>query len=304
SQFEVIGISLTAPTPSAIRSRLSAAFDRLFDVADRTDKEIAELIHQLEVDIVVDLTGNTRHARQGILARRPAPVQIMYLGFPGSAGAPYYDYLFCDRVLIPESESAHYSEQLVYLPSQVVNDAKREISEAARSRSGVGLPDDAFVFCCLTATYKIRPAMFDIWMRLLARCDGSVIWLTARDASTQNNLRSAAAARGIAPSRLVFVPYGQRYAEYLANYRLTDLFLDTLPMTGGATVSDALWAGLPVVTCIGNSYPGRLAASQLHALGLPELITTSLDEYENLALALAKDPARLRAIRDQLARNR
>jgi predicted O-linked N-acetylglucosamine transferase (SPINDLY family) len=304
TQFEIIAISLAAPVPSPIRSRLLVAFDRFLDVADQSDQEIADLIHRLEVDILVDLTGITRHARLGILARRPAPIQIMYLGYPGSAGASYYDYLFCDRVLIPEVEMSAYSEQLIYLPSQVVNDSKREISDRKRSRREVGLPDNAFVFCCLTATYKIRPGIFDIWMRLLSKHDNSVIWLTARDLSTQNNLRSEAAARGVAPSRLVFVPYGQPYAEYLAGYRLADLFLDTSPMTGGATATDALWAGLPIVTCVGNSFPGRIAASQLRAVGLPELITTSLQEYESVALQLARNPAQLASIRDKLARNR
>ena len=302
-RFEVVGISLSAPEASTMRSRLVPAFDQFLDVGDKSDQAIAELIRQLEVDILVDLTGFTGEARVGVFARRPAPVQVVYLGYPGSMGSPYYDYLLADETLIPETQTSHYSEKIAYLPSWNVNDSQRAIS-APRSREELGLPQNAFVFCCLTATYKIGPIMFDLWMRLLRQVDGSVMWLTARTPTVSDNLRSEATARGVDPARLVFVPHGKyRYSEYLGNYRNADLFVDTLPMTAGATASDALWAGLPIITCVGNTFPGRIAASQLKALDLHELITGSLEEYEALALKLASEPAFLSSIKGKLARN-
>jgi predicted O-linked N-acetylglucosamine transferase (SPINDLY family) len=304
SRFETMAISFGDDDGSGIRARLKAAFERFFDVRDRSDLAVARLMRELEVDIAVDLTGHTQYARTGILAFRPAPVQVNFF-CPGTSGADYLDYIVCDRIVIPEDHHVHYSEKVVYLPDTFqANDSRRSIAERTPTRAGAGLPDDGFVFCSFNQPYKFTPAMFDVWMRLLHRVEGSVLWLQQINAASAGNLRGEAIRRGIDANRLVFAPRVPRMEDHLARYRLADLFLDTLPYNAQTTASDALWAGLPLITCLGTTFSGRVAASLLNAVGLPELIARSLPEYEALALDLATQPARLAHLRSKLARNR
>ena len=304
SRFETIGVSYGPDDGSEMRQRLQGAFDRFVDVRELSDEDVAAQLRELEVDLAVDLKGHTSGARMGILAHRPAPLQIGYLGFPGTSGAPFIDYVLADRFVIPEDERRFYSESVVYLPgSYQVNDAARKISPRRPDRAGLGLPPQGFVFCCFNSSYKIAPAVFALWMRLLARLPGSVVWLLADNAAAQRNLREAARSCGMDPQRLVFAPR-LPHAEHLARYGAADLFLDTLPCNAHTTASDALWAGLPVLTAAGTTFAGRVAGSLLHAAGLPELITNSLEEYERLALRLASEPGLLPQYKAKLEANR
>ena len=300
AQFETIAFSYGPADGSALRRRLVAAFDRFVDVAGAGDGDIARRIRAEEVDILIDLKGHTEDNRLGVLAWRPAPVQAHYLGYPGTLGTDAVDYLIVDRFVAPPQEQRHFSESLVYLPDcYQVNDRQRALDARIPSRRDCGLPEHGFVFCCFNGTYKIAPEMFAVWMRLLGALPGSVLWLLADNPWAEANLRREAGARGIDPGRLVFAPR-QKPPQHLARQRLADLFLDTLPVNAHTTASDALWAGLPLVTCSGRSFVARVAGSLLHAVGLDELVTRSLADYERLALALACDPARLAAIRGKL----
>jgi protein O-GlcNAc transferase len=304
SKFEIIAISFGPASTSEMRERLTKAFDRFIDVRLQSDKAIAEAIRELEIDIVVDLKGLTQDCRTGILAMRPAPIQINCLGYPGTMGAPYIDYIIADRVVIPAADRQFYPEKVVYLPdSYQPNDDRREPPISAATRSGEGLPEQGFVFCSFNNTYKITPIIFDIWMRLLRQVDGSVLWLLEGNNVVPKNLRKEAEKRGVPASRLVFA---ERIAlnDHLARHCLADLFLDTLPCNAHTTASDALRMGLPVVTCLGSTFAGRVAASLLHAVGLPELVTTSNAEYEALAFKLATEPASLDAVRSKLSAHR
>ena len=303
AQFEPVAISLMYRDDDVAR-RIKSAFELYFDVAEQSDRDVAELIRQLEIDIVVDLLGFTGGNRTDIFAHRPAPIQVNYLAYPGSMGASYFDYIVADRTVIPEGHRAYYDEQVVWLPdSYHVNDDRRPKAETTPSRVACGLPDNAFVFCCFNNPHKITPEIFDIWMRLLCRIENSVAWMYAPNPSVMTNLRREAEQRGIAAERLIAAPKVP-FADHLARHRQADLFLDTLPYNAHTTANDALWAGLPVLTCLGESFPGRVGASLLKAIGLPELITRSLSEYEALAIALAQDRALLASIRAKLARNR
>jgi predicted O-linked N-acetylglucosamine transferase (SPINDLY family) len=304
SRFETIAISFRPEDAGEIGKRVRNAFDRFVDVSAKSDLEVAQLMRELEIDIAIDLMGITGDNRTGIFAHRPAPVQVSYLGFPGTMGAPYIDYVLADNYVIPAEHRAGYAEQVVHLPDSFqANDATREIAEKTPTRGEAGLPERGFVFCCFNNSYKITPRLFDVWMRLLLSVDGSVLWLLGDRASVASNLRREAAARGVDPGRLVFAPR-LSYAEHLARYRLAGLFLDTLPFNAGTTASDALWAGLPVLTCSGEAYAARMAGSLLHAVGLPELVTHTPDDYEALALKLATDAGLLAGIRAKLAENR
>lgn len=303
-QFEVIGISLMPESNSATGRRIKAAFDKFVDVSRMRDRDVAATLREMGVDIAVDLMGFTGNCRAGIFAQRCAPVQVNYLGFPATMGAGYMDYIIADRFVIPEETRHCYTEKVVYLPDCFqANDDKRAISAAMPTRADVGLPQSGFVFCCFNNSYKINPDFFDIWMRLLQKFDGSVLWLVADSDSVKNNLRAAAADRGISPQRLIFAPRIS-YPDHLARFRLADLFLDSLPFNAGTTASDALWAGVPVITCAGEAFASRMAGSLLNAIGLPELITHGLDQYEALALHLAGNPTLLSGIKAKLARNR
>jgi len=303
-RFEITGISFGPDSAGGMRARLMGAMDRFIDVRGQGDAEVAQQLRDLEVDIAVDLMGFTMDARPGILAHRPAPIQVNYLGYPGTMGAPYVDYIIADRFLIPSADEVHYSEHVVVLPdSYQVNDTRRPIAAETPTRSAAGLPEAGFVLCCFNNSYKITPAVFDVWMRLLGRIDGAVLWLLACEPTGESNLRHEAKARGVDPDRLVFAPRAP-LAEHLARHRLADLLVDTMPYNAHTTASDALWAGLPVVTCAGRTFASRVAGSLLRAVGLPELVTSSLDAYEDLAVNLATDPIRLRELRDRLARQR
>jgi len=303
-KFETIAVSFGSDTQSEMRSRLISSFDRFIDVGNKSDGEVAGLMRESEVDIAIDLMGFTTNSRAGIFARRPAPIQVNYLGYPGTMGADYIDYIVADEFVIPKENHISFFERVVYLPDcYQVNDSKRRIAEHTPTRAGAGLPEQGFVFCSFNNSYKLTPQVFDIWMRLLRKVEHSVLWLVQGSAAVVSNLRREAQARGIDPARLVFAPR-MKLEDYLARYRLAGLFLDTLPFNAGTTASDALWAGLPVVTCAGQAFVARMAGSLLRAVGLPELVTGTLDEYEALALKLATHPAMLRDLRETLARNR
>ena len=304
TQFEVIAFSFGASPNDNMRQRLSASFDRFLDVSNQSDQDIATLAQSLEIDIAINLKGFTSGLRMGIFALHPAPIQVNYLGCPGTMGAPYMDYLIADSTLIPAEQLKHYSEKIAFLPdSYQVNDSHRNISERQFTRSEVGLPEDGFVFCCFNSDYKITPTVFDIWMQLLNQVEGSVLWLLEGNALVGQNLRSEAVKRGIAPERIVF-SRRMDLPDHLARHRLADLFLDTFYCNAHTTASDALWTGLPVLTYLGDTFAGRVAASLLNAIGLPELITHSHEEYKTLALRLATTPEELAAIKQKLALNR
>ncbi len=304
TRFEITAVSLGPEQNDAMRARLKAAVDRFVDVRDRSDHQAAALLRELEVDIAVDLQGFTWGCRPGIFARRAAPVQVNYLGYPGTLGADYMDYIVGDRHVIPPAHDACYSEKVVRLPdSYQVNDAKRRIADYTPTRVELGLPEDAFVFCCFNNNYKIAPHVFNVWMRLLRETERSVLWLLEDNEAAAKNLRREASQRGLAPARLVFAPR-VRMEEHLSRLRRADLFLDTRPYNAHVTASDALWAGVPLVTCQGGTFAGRVAASLLNAAGLPELVTTSWEEYRLLALRLAADREMLADLRKRLARNR
>jgi protein O-GlcNAc transferase len=304
SRFEVIGVSFGPDDGSEMRRRLVRAFDRFFDVTRQSDRDVARLLHDLRVDITIDLQGYYGHARPGIFAFRPTPIQVNYLAFPGTTGAEFMDYIIADEIVLPLYFQPYYTEKIVHLPGcYQVNDRKRTIAARASGRTEVGLPAEGFVFCCFNNNWKITPAVFDVWMRLLHAVDGSVLWLLSDNKHAERNLRHEAAARGIDSWRIIFADR-TNLEEHLARHRVADLFLDTIPYNAHTTTSDALWAGLPVVTYQGETFAGRVASSLLHSIGLSELVTHSMQEYELLAMRLAQDPKLLRTYRDRLAENR
>jgi predicted O-linked N-acetylglucosamine transferase (SPINDLY family) len=304
SRFEITAISLGQNDHSTMRRRLEAAFEHFIDVQGKSDQDVADLIRRLEVDIVVDLMGLSKDNRLNVLARRPAPIQLNYLGYPGTSGADYIDYIFADATIIPEDQGMFYAEQVVRLPgSYQINDSKRYVTPITPERHECGLPEHAFVFCCFNNTQKLNLEMFDIWMRLLHAREDSVLWLLEGSPMASANLRAVAAERGVSPQRLIFAPKVS-VADHLARQRRADLFLDTLPCNAHTTASDALWVGLPVLTCLGATFAGRVAGSLLRAIGLDELAAPSPGEYEALALKLAQDQVYLATIKDKLARNR
>jgi predicted O-linked N-acetylglucosamine transferase (SPINDLY family) len=303
ARFETYGIGLLAEDGSATGRRVKAAFDHFIDVSGQSDRDAAHRLHDAEIDIAIDLMGFTQHCRSNIFARRVAPVQVNYLGYPATMRADYMDYIIGDAFVIPPQGRPLYSEKVVYLPDCFqANDDKRFMGRETPPRSAYGLPENGFVYCSFNNSYKITPAIFDIWMRLLKAVPGSVLWLLGTQ-TVQTHLRSETNDRGIDPSRLVFAGM-VKYEEHLARLRCADLFLDTLPFNAGTTASDVLWAGVPLLTCAGDVFAARMAGSLLMSLGLPELIAGNLDEYEKLAVALATQPQRLSAIKDRLARSR
>ena len=304
SRFETIALSFGSEKRGAMRTRIEAAFDRFIDVERDNDERIAARIREMEIDLVVDLTGYTGECRPGILAHRPAPVQASYLGFAGTMGLDYIDYLIADRVVIPQNEHAFYSEKIAYLPDCFINyDPHRAIAPIPE-RAALGLPETGFVFCSFNNSYKFSPEIFAVWMRLLHAVPGSVLWLPQGNAAAMRNLTAQAHAHGVAGDRLRFAPYVTEGDAHLARMACADLFLDTLPYNAHTTAADALRAGLPLLTCKGATFAGRVAASLLSACGLPELITDSLAAYERRAMSLARDPSALAAIRRKLHDNR
>jgi predicted O-linked N-acetylglucosamine transferase (SPINDLY family) len=305
-RFETFGISLCQdPTHGPMHQRMRRAFEHFYDASADVDADVAARLRGAEIDIAIDLTGHTRGGRLGILARRPSPIQINFLGFTGTCGAGYVDYLIGDGVAIPEGQDEHFSEHIIRMPHAFLpNDDAQAVAAQTPRRSDLGLPAGAMVFCAFNNTYKINPAMFDVWMRLLQETPGSVLWLRAGEGAARANLSREAVARGVDADRLVFASRMDSMDGHLARYRQADLFLDTLPYGAHATSRDALWAGLPVLTCTGGAFATRVAASLLTGLGLPELVTRTLDEYAERALDLAHSPDRLAELRGKLAQQR
>jgi predicted O-linked N-acetylglucosamine transferase (SPINDLY family) len=310
SRFELTAFSFGPDSNDGMRQRVSAAFDRFIDAREMSDSAVARLSRELEIDIAIDLAGFTQNSRTGILAERCAPVQVNYLGYPGTMGAPYVDYIIADKRVVPEASQAFYSEKIAYLPdsylptSHQADDVNWQDSGSVYTRAAFGLPDSGFVFCCFNNNYKITPTIFDCWMRLLERVEGSVLWLFEDNPVAAGNLRREAERRGMDKQRLAFAKRVPRLSEHLARYRFADLFLDTLPYNAHTTASDALWAGLPVLTCMGQSFASRVAGGLLKAIELPELVTHTQEEYENRAIELATNPGKLAAIKQKLQANR
>jgi protein O-GlcNAc transferase len=302
TRFEVLGISYGHDDKSEMRARLVAAFDRFHDVASKSDSDVAQLLRDLQVDIAIDLKGITYSSRPSILAHRPAPIQVNYLGYPGTTGAEFIDYIIADQFVLPFAQQQYYTEKIVHLPNCYQVNSQRQMTVSTLTRAEAGLPETGFVFCCFNNNYKIMPQVFDIWIRLLAALDGSVLWLLRDNKGAEANLRNEAQSRGIDPNRLVFADR-VNLDEHLARHRLADLFLDTLPINAHTTASDALWAGLPVLTCLGRVFAGRVAASLVNAAGLPELITNSLEDYEKLAMRVAREPRLLARFKERLAQS-
>jgi predicted O-linked N-acetylglucosamine transferase (SPINDLY family) len=303
-RFEVVAYSYGADDASAMRTRLRRAFDRFVDISGLSYRDAAQVIHQDRIDILIDLKGYTHGSRPLIPALRPAPVQVSYLGYPATMGTDFIDYILVDRFVVDSSEQWAFSEKLVHLPvCYQANDPAFPRAASPTSRRDWGLPEEGLVLCCFNNSYKLSPAMFDIWMRLLAATPGCVLWLLATNELAEANLRKEAAARGVDPVRLVFANVVAS-AEHIERHRHADLFLDTLPCNAHTTASDALWGGVPVLTCRGDTFAGRVAASLLNAIDMGELVTNSLGEYELAAQALLRDPDRLQAMRHKIERKR
>ena len=286
SQFETYAISFGRESQGKMRQRLEAAFDHFIDVRDKTDQEVAEMLRELEIDIAIDLKGYTADARPGILSYRPCPVQAQYLGFPGTMGASYIDYIIADDVIIPESHEQYYTEKVIRLPGcYQPRDSKQKIADFVPTRAEEGLPDDAFVYCCFNNNYKITPQTFDVWMEILKDVPNSVLWLYEGNAEAPNNLRNEAQKRGVDPSRLIFAQK-KPLDEHLARHKLADLFLDTLPCNAHTTARDALTAGLPVLTLVGQTFAGRVAASIGQDYSSGVIAVESIEQYRNQAVEL------------------
>lgn len=304
NSFELIAFSFGPDKRDEMRQRLSKAFDQFIDVRLRSDKDIALLSREMGIEVAVDLKGFTRDSRTGIFSYRAAPIQVNYIGYPGTMAAEYIDYIIADPTLIPIESKKHYSEKVVYLPnSYQVNDRQRVIADKVFTKEELSLPSDSFVFCCFNNNYKITPDTFNGWVRILKAVEGGVLWLLEDNPTAGINLRKEAQARGLDPNRLVFAKR-MKISEHLARHRVADLFIDTFPYNGHTTASDALWAGVPVLTRIGESFASRVAASSLNAIELPELITTTQEQYESIAIELATIPEKLRFIKQKLERNK
>lgn len=303
-RFEWFGYTFGRSAPDAMRARIASGLDHFIDVSSRGDLEIAELARAAGLDIAVDLNGFTQHARPGIFSHRAAPIQVNYLAFPGSMGCTYIDYIVADETLIRADEHGHYQEQVVTLPDcYQANDDTKVVGGLAPSRASLGLPAQGFVFACFNNSYKINPPVFDVWMRLLHRVPGSVLWLLKSSDAARTRLLHEAEARGVTADRIVWADRVDLPA-HLARHACADLFLDTFDYNAHTTGSDALWAGLPVLTLEGATFSSRVAASQLKAIGLPELVTQNVSDYEAAAGMLATSPARLAGLRERLARHR
>ena len=303
-RFEIYAYSYGENIEDEWRTRLRNAFEHFYEVSNWDDKSIAEHIKAQNISIVIDLKGYTTHSRTGIFSYRPAPIQINYIGFPGTMGASFIDYIIADNILIPQHLEKFYSEKIIRLPhTYQPNDRHRIIGDNVPSRAEVGLPESGFVYCCFNNPYKVMPETFTVWMRILQAVPNSVLWLLKDEPETEANLKQQAALSGINPSRLIFADRRQ-IPDHLARHVLADLFLDTLPYNAHTTTSDALWTGLPVLTCMGQSFASRVAASLLNACGLNELITESRADYEKLAIELASHPTKLMKIRTKLMANR
>ena len=288
-----------------MRSRLSQAFNQFFDLYEKSDKEIAQLARELEIDIAVDLGGHTQDGRTGIFSHRAAPIQVNYLGYPGTMGTEYMDYIVADKTIIPKTYREFYSEQVIYMPdTYMVDDSKRMASSRVCTRNEFGLPENIFVFCCFNNDYKINPQVLDSWSRILLAAKDSILWLSENNEYFKSNIKTEFEKRRVDSSRIIFAQRVDLMADHLARYALADIFLDTLPFNAHTTAVDSLKSGIPVLTLIGKSFASRVAASLLNAIGLPELITNTQEEYEALAIELATNPQKLVGIKLKLANNR
>jgi predicted O-linked N-acetylglucosamine transferase (SPINDLY family) len=303
-RFEVTAISIGLNDGSPVRRRIESAVDRFIDARAMSDFAVARLLRELEIDVAIDLNGLTGLFRTRIFAHRAAPLQVNYLGYPGTMAAPFMDYIIADKVVIPDENRAFYGEQIAHMPHAYLPCGRRTISHSTSSRAEQGLPEKGIIFTCFNSMHKLLPDLFAVWMRILHAVDGSVLWLPGQSSIVVANLRREALSQGVSPERLVFARFEKKAEDHIARQRLADLFLDTLPYNAHSTAADALWAGLPLLTCRGQAFQARVAASLLETLGLPELVTTSPAEYEKRAIALARDPQTLAAIREKLARNR
>jgi len=304
SLFDVYGYSIGQPKLDKMREKISGAFDVFRDIHSLSDIEALKTIHNDKIDIAIDLTGYTNQGRTGLFSYSPAPVQINYLGYPGTLGTDFIDYIVADQNLIPKNFQQFYTEKPIYLPHTYwPTDNTRIISRKVQTKGDMGLPNNGFVFCCFNNSYKISPTEFDIWMRLMAKVDGSVLWLLKSNKLVKENLKKEAEARGISGDRVIFAEKVEN-SEHLARHRLADLFLDTFNYNAHTTASDALWAGLPLVTKLGKGFAARVAGSLLNAVGLPELVTETEKDYEALILKLATNPMKLAKIKEKLANNR
>jgi predicted O-linked N-acetylglucosamine transferase (SPINDLY family) len=302
-KFEIIGFNIGNITHDNLYMRISKAFDKFYEVKFKSDNDIAILSRELNIDIAVDLNGFTSQARTGIFSIRVAPIQMSYIGYLGTMGADYYDYLISDKIIIPQNYQKFYTEKIIYLPSFQVNDSKREISNKIFTKTELGIPDNYFIYCCFNNNIKITPIIYDSWMRILHAVPESVLILFCENSCAIRNLQKEAENRGISPNRLIFVGRIGR-SEYLARCKIADLFLDTFPYNAGTTASDALWVGLPVLTLMGESFASRVAASLLNSIGLSQLISNSLFEYEEMAIELAIKNHLLIEIKNKLTINR
>ena len=304
NQFEVIGFYWGNPCTDTTRARLEAGFDQFIDLEKLSDEQAVALARRMQLDIAIDLGGHTQDCRTELFAHRIAPIQVNYLGYPGTMGADFMDYLLADSQLIDAETRAEYHEKIAYLPSYQPNDSQRMMNTEAVSRSQYGLPESGIVFCCFNQSYKIMPEVFASWMRILQAVPKSVLWLSPAHHLAMRNLRQSATQQGVDGERIVFAIRTETTAEHLARHRLADLFLDTLPYNAHTTASDALWAGLPLITLRGKSFTSRVASSLLTAIGLPELITHTRADYEALAIRLAQNPAELSALKSKLIAHR
>jgi protein O-GlcNAc transferase len=305
SRVAPIAISLSAADESSIGSRLKNAFEEFIDVASLSDREVVKLMRERAIDVAIDLAGLTTGARTAIFTMRAAPVQINYLGFPGSMGMDCVDFIIADRIVLPAADEIFYAEKVLRMPNSYLPfDGSRTVSPASGGREAAGLPPTGFVFCAFNNGYKITRELFEVWMSLLREVPGSVLWLRSMGAETATNLKNAATARGVSVDRLVFAPFVEPIDAHLSRLQLADLFLDTVPYNAHTTAAEALWAGVPVVTCVGGTFAGRVGASLMTACDQSELICPDLESYRTLALQIAHSPALQARLRDQLRRCR
>ena len=304
NKFEIIGISFGPNKDDEMYKRISNAFDKFYDLRLKTEDEIVKFSRELKIDIAIDLMCFTKYHKFGIFVKRCAPIQVNYLGYPGTSGTNYLDYIIADKTLIPKKSQKYYSEKIIYLPDTYqANDSTKKISDKIFTREELGLPKDGFVFCCFNNNYKITPQVFDVWMRLLKRVENSVLWILSENINISKNLKKEATLRGVDFNRIVFAER-IKMNEHLARQKVADLFIDTFPYTGHTTASDALWVGLPVLTRIGKSFASRVSASLLNAIDLSELATNSEKEYEDLAIELSTNSTKLEEIKNKLKINR
>jgi protein O-GlcNAc transferase len=302
NEFEIVAFSLKPSKETKTKLRIKNAFNEYYELYEKSDREIAEFSRKLGIDIAVDLGGHTKDNRVGIFSFKPAPIVVSYLGYLGTIGAKYYDYLIADKTLITEEVKCFYSEKIVYLPNYQVNDSQRKISQENFTLDELGIKEGSFIFCCFNNNYKIQPEIFNCWMNIIKTVENSILLLYAENKWAIENLRFEASLRGVDVSRIKFAQHAP-YEDYLARYKLCNLFLDTFPYNAGTTASDALWTGLPVLTLQGKSFQSRMASSLLNSLDMSELITTSQKQYEDLAIELALDHGKYLQIKNKLNKN-